>query len=186
VPTDRAPLRQGDCLLNGLRWFAPTAAIPRLLKALNGIVDALDGSRPVSVNDGWETAGGDIVGVHDYDHDPTMLAARYATPQAVADTLARRRPDGRLADLERRGPEGRAVMLSEFGGVAPHTSAEKSSGWGYGQPARSPDDFLRRYRDLWAAVNASIGLAGACWTQLTDTYQKLTACSPPTEPPRLT
>jgi hypothetical protein len=32
---------------------------------------------------------------------------------------------------------------------------------------------LRRYRNLWAAVNASTGLAGACWTQLTDTYQEI-------------
>jgi beta-galactosidase/beta-glucuronidase len=157
-------------------WAVPeveTDATQRaLLKALEGVVDALDGSRPVSVNDGWETAGGAIIGVHDYDQDPTVLAARYGTPEAVATTLARRRPDGRLADLERRGSEGRAVMLSEFGGIALHTGVEEPAGWGYGQPARSPDNFLRRYRDLWATVNASTGLAGACWTQLTDTYQE--------------
>jgi beta-galactosidase/beta-glucuronidase len=144
-----------------------------LLQAFEGIVDALDGSRPVSANDGWEAAGGDIVGVHDYDQDPTVLAARYGTPEAVANTLVRRRPDGRLADLQRRGSGGRAVMLSEFGGIALHTSTEEPAGWGYGQPARSQDDFLRRYRYLWAAVNASTGLAGACWTQLTDTYQEM-------------
>jgi beta-galactosidase/beta-glucuronidase len=144
-----------------------------LLNALHAVVDALDGSRPVSVNDGWETAGGDIIGVHDYDQDPAMLTMRYATPQAVADALARRRPDGRLADLKRQGPDGRAVILSEFGGIALHASTEQPAGWGYGQPARSPDDFLRRYRNLWAAVNASTGLAGACWTQLTDTYQEI-------------
>jgi beta-galactosidase/beta-glucuronidase len=144
-----------------------------LLRALHGIAGALDGSRPVSVNDGWETVGGDIVGVHDYDHDPAVLAARYGTPEAVATTLARRRPDGRLPDLDRRGPEGRAVVLSEFGGIALHTGTDKPTGWGYGQAARSPQDLLCRYRDLWAAVHASTGLAGACWTQLTDTYQEI-------------
>lgn len=158
-------------------WGVPeveTDATQRaLLRALDGIAGALDGSRPVSVNDGWDTAGGHIVGVHDYDQDPAALAARYGTPEAVATTLARRRADGRLADLERRGPRGRAVMLSEFGGIAVHTGAQESTGWGYGQPAHSTDDFLRRYRDLWAAVNASTGLAGACWTQLTDTYQEM-------------
>jgi beta-galactosidase/beta-glucuronidase len=144
-----------------------------LLRALDSIANALDGSRPVSLNDGWETVGGGIVGVHDYDQDPAVLAGRYATPQAVASTLARRRTDGRLADLERQGPEGRAVILSEFGGVALHTAADESSGWGYGRPARGPQDLLRRYRDLWAVVHASTGLAGACWTQLTDTYQEI-------------
>jgi hypothetical protein len=61
--------------------------------------------------------------MHDYDQNPTMLSARYATPQAVADTLVRRRPDGRLADLQRQAPQGRAVMLSEFGGIDLHASA---------------------------------------------------------------
>ena len=33
-------------------------------------------------------------------------------------------------------------------------------------------DLLERYQAQWAAVHASTGLAGACWTQLTDTYQE--------------
>lgn len=156
----------------GVPEVASDATQQALLRALHGVADALDGSRPVSVNDGWETIDGDILGVHDYDQDPIVLAVRYGTPQAVARTLARRRLDGRLADLQQRGPEGRAVVLSEFGGVAFRADAE-AAGWGYGQPARSSEDLLRRYRDLWAAVNASTGLAGACWTQLTDTYQEI-------------
>lgn len=150
-----------------------------LLRALDGVAGALDGSRPISVNDGWETVSGDIVGVHDYAQDPMVLAARYSTPEAVTDSLVRRRTDGRLADLQRRGPEGRAVVLSEFGGVAldvgtdEDAGTDEPAGWGYGQAARSPQDLVRRCRDLWAAVHASTGLAGACWTQLTDTYQEI-------------
>jgi hypothetical protein len=43
--------------------------------------------------------------------------------------------------------------------------------WGYAT-ASSTDDLLGRYRAQWAAVHASTALAGACWTQLTDTYQE--------------
>ena len=46
-----------------------------------------------------------------------------------------------------------------------------TANWGYAN-AESPDDLLRRYREQWAVVHAS-GLAGACWTQLTDTYQEV-------------
>ena len=143
-----------------------------LVRALAGIADALDGTRPVSANDGWETSGGGILGVHDYDQDAGRLAARYRDAGALAATLARRRDDGLLPDLDRRPAGNRAVVLSEFGGIALRADDEQSGSWGYGD-AGSPADFVARYRDLWAAVHASDVLAGACWTQLTDTYQEV-------------
>jgi beta-galactosidase/beta-glucuronidase len=140
-----------------------------LVRGLTAIADALDGTRPVSADDGWETLGGGILGVHDYTQDPQVLAARYGTAEAVERTVAARRGDGRLADLDRAGPGGRAVVLSEFGGISLNSSGRD---WGYAD-ARSPEDLLERYRAQWAAVRASDGLAGACWTQLTDTYQEV-------------
>ena len=46
------------------------------------------------------------------------------------------------------------------------------SAWGY-ERARDGDNLATRYRDLWAAVHDSTALAGACWTQLTDTYPEV-------------
>src|SRR3954447_7536454 len=140
-----------------------------LVRGLAAVADALDGTRPVSADDGWETLGGGILGVHDYTQDPAVLAARYGTAEAVARTVAERRGDGRLADLDREGPGGRAVVLSEFGGISLNSG---DRAWGYAD-ARSPEDLLERYRAQWAAVHASDALAGACWTQLTDTYQEV-------------
>lgn len=154
-------------------WGVPAAATDRrqraLIEALAATTDALDGSRPVSANDGWETVGGGIVGVHDYAQDPKVLGARYADPVAVEAVVSGGLPSGRRVDLDGRGAEGRAVVLSEFGGVA--LSDDEQGTWGY-QRATSPEDLLDRYRALWAAVHESSGLAGACWTQLTDTYQE--------------
>ncbi|NYJ05773.1 glycoside hydrolase family 2 protein [Petropleomorpha daqingensis] len=140
-----------------------------LVRGLTAVADALDGTRPVSADDGWETLGGDVFGVHDYTQDPAVLAARYGTAESVARTVAARRGDGRLADLDRAGPGGRAVVLSEFGGISLNSGGRD---WGYAD-ARSPEDLLERYRAQWAAVHASDALAGACWTQLTDTYQEV-------------
>ncbi|WNV75973.1 glycoside hydrolase family 2 protein [Geodermatophilus sp. DSM 44513] len=141
-----------------------------LVRAMAATADALDGTRPVSANDGWETLGGDVLGVHDYEQDPAVLGARYASAESLERVARGRRPDGRLADLDRAGVAGRAVVLSEFGGVALRGPADE--GWGYAD-ATSPEDLLARYRAQWAAVHDSSALAGACWTQLTDTHQEV-------------
>ena len=149
-----------------------------LITALRDTTDALDGTRPVSANDGWETTGGDIVGIHDYDQDAGALRARYADLDAIDRLLTGRRDDGKTADLDQAPAGGRAVVLSEFGGVALAGDTDTDRGrfgtanWGY-DTATSGDDLVRRYREQWAAVHASTGLAGACWTQLTDTYQEV-------------
>src|SRR3954453_20402761 len=91
-----------------------------------------------------------------------------------------RRPDGYLADLDRAGIAGRAVVLCEFGGGGLKAravgsrppAADRAEPWGYAD-ASSADDLLARYRAQWAAVHSSSALAGACWTQLTDTYQEV-------------
>ena len=142
-----------------------------LVRALAALTVALDGTRPVSANDGWETVGGDIVGVHDYSQEPDLLRARYGTRDAVDRFLTGLRPDGRRSDLDLRPSDGRAVVLSEFGGISVHDDAAAEGSWGY-QEASSAEDLLERYAALWAAVHDCGGLAGACWTQLTDTYQE--------------
>lgn len=47
-----------------------------------------------------------------------------------------------------------------------------TANWSYDNAATS-DELLVRCRELWAAVHASSVLAGACWTQLTDTDQEV-------------
>ena len=130
----------------------------------------------MSANDGWETVGGDIVGIHDYDQDPDALRRRYGSADALAALMRTTRPDGRAVDLEGAPLGRRAAMLTEFGGIAFSDTADASlatdgGSWGYDTVA-SPAEFVERYQALWAAVHDSDVLAGACWTQLTDTYQE--------------
>lgn len=149
-----------------------------LIEALCASTHALDGTRPVSANDGWETVGGEIVGIHDYTQDPTVLAERYGDAAAIDRLLTGRRHDGTRADLAGQPLGDRAAMLTEFGGIALDADTDQTSfgleggSWGY-DGAATADDLLERYRDQWDAVRASTALVGACWTQLTDTYQEV-------------
>jgi hypothetical protein len=159
-------------------WGVPLAASdghrdqPRhhaTIEALTALTRALDPTRLVSANDGWETVGGDIVGVHDYTNDPEGLQRRYGTADGVDETVRRRRPSGRRITLDGSGAEGRAVVVSELGGL---TLAPSTDGlFTYGNTT-SAEELLDRYGELCRVLNGCDGIAGWCWTQLTDTYQE--------------
>ena len=53
---------------------------------------ALDPTRPVVGNDGWESAETDIIGVHDYDEDPARIHQRYWGHEDIPTILRRVRP----------------------------------------------------------------------------------------------
>jgi len=140
-------------------------------RALADLTRALDPSRPVVSNDGWEHVHSDILTVHDYDADGQALAARYRDPAAISRLLAGSGPAGRRLVLPSQEVEGTPVMLTEFGGISfPREDAEAGA-WGYSS-ATSTEDFLARLDNVLAAVHASAGLAGFCYTQLTDTLQE--------------
>ncbi len=48
------------------------------VQALYHLTHALDPSRPVVGNDGWESTATDILSIHDYEEDPERLRERYA------------------------------------------------------------------------------------------------------------
>jgi hypothetical protein len=160
------------------------------VQALTRLTKALDPTRPVISNDGWETVGGDLVGVHDYDQDPASLAARWnGDVDALLRTFAHH---GRLQTLDHDGSvvvdDDRPIVLSEFGGIgwdpgAPvereQTSADlpedrlaQPAAWGY-STVGSVEELGARYRELLDAVHAIDRLAGFCYTQLADTYQEV-------------
>jgi beta-galactosidase/beta-glucuronidase len=155
----------------GVPHLAHDPAQAAFAQALADLTRALDPSRPVVSNDGWEHVDSDIVTVHDYDADAATLGARYRDDAAVARLLAGAVPAGRRLQLPGQVPEGRPVMLTEFGGISFATDAAEAGSWGYSN-ASSTDDLLARLAALVDAVHASSVLAGFCYTQLTDTLQE--------------
>ena len=154
-------------------WGVPdlpdVAAQRHFVKGVYSLTKALDPTRPVIGNDGWESVATDIIAIHDYEADPQRLAQRYSHPaENVMAMFKTERPGGRILILDEHLHEGLPIMLSEFGGIA--YSKEKGS-WGYSR-ARSSDDFAARFAALLESVRSLPLLAGYCYTQFTDTYQE--------------
>ncbi|WEO77788.1 glycoside hydrolase family 2 TIM barrel-domain containing protein [Cryobacterium sp. SO2] len=160
----------------GVPHLAHDPAQAAFVRALVQLTRAIDPSRPVISNDGWEHVDSDIVTIHDYDADARTLGGRYLDDAAMARLLSGTGPAGRRLllpgqELPGRDGTGRPVMLSEFGGISfPREDADAGS-WGYSS-ASSTEDFLARLSALVTAVNGSTVLAGFCYTQLTDTLQE--------------
>jgi hypothetical protein len=140
------------------------------VRALYHLTKALDPTRPVISNDGWQHAVGDIFGVHDYAPTGDMLRERYADRQTIARTFREVRPHHHPLLGEGIEIEDEPIVISEFGGLGFVPQAAED--WfGYGQFA-SPDDLIARYEELVDALLSSTALAGYCYTQLTDTAQE--------------
>lgn len=146
--------------------------------AMAELTRAVDPTRPVVSNDGWEHTDSDLLTIHDYSDAGTELVARYGSAAAVEAVVAGPGPNGRLLTLAHRGrarmgADDAPVMLTEFGGVRYESDVigDREDSWGY-STARDADDFAARVGELYDAVRASSVLAGSCWTQLTDTLQE--------------
>ncbi|AZC13394.1 sugar-binding domain-containing protein [Microbacterium sp. ABRD28] len=144
------------------------------VRALFHLTKALDGTRPVISNDGWEHTDSSLLTVHDYQNDPEILSASYRDDDAMRATIAGIGPAGRrmtlLAENEAPLLSSAPVVVSEFGGVTYAPDAQIET-WGYAV-AESPDEFERRLRGVFGALQASRVLGGYCYTQLTDTLQE--------------
>ena len=143
------------------------------------LAKALDPSRLAIGNDGWENVAGDLVGVHDYSHDPEVLGRRYGSAEAVAATLTGDRPGGKVLLVD-APVAGTPVVLSEFGGV---TLRDGDDSWGYGEVADA-EALVERVRALVARVGTASGLVGFCWTQLTDCLQEQNGLAWPDRTPK--
>ena len=154
----------------GVQHIAHDRAQLHFAQALYHLTKALDPTRPVISNDGWEHAESDIITIHDYATNGEQLGAAYRDAATVATIVEGVGPVGRRMMLLPAGPSGQPVMVTEFGGVtyAPHSDIET---WGY-STAASLEDFAERVRDLFVALQKSPVLAGFCYTQLTDTLQE--------------
>lgn len=139
-----------------------------------GIADltrALDPTRPVVSNDGWEHTRSDILTVHDYDGDPETFARRYADHAALATLFAGYGPSHRMLMAEGEADTARVpVMVSEFGGIK-FEAAQSEPAWGY-STSETVEELETHLRGLVGALLDSTVLSGFCYTQLTDTMQE--------------
>jgi beta-galactosidase/beta-glucuronidase len=152
----------------GVQHLAHDTRMVSYAKALVHLTKTVDPTRPVISNDGWEHAESDILSIHDYDHDASRVAERYATRDGILS--AEFTFPGRRLIVDAAQRTDAPLMLTEFGGIS-YTENGPEDAWGY-STATSADDLVERLRALVGAVRAAAPLAGYCYTQLADTGQE--------------
>ncbi len=140
------------------------------VRALYHLTHALDPTRPVIGNDGWEHLATDVWGIHDYALDGATLRDRYGTPDAVERTIEQTQPQYRTIALPDAHRAGEPIMLTECGGIG-YAPTQGTRWFGYGT-VTSQEAFLAKYAELLDAILDSPTIAGFCYTQLTDTLQE--------------
>ena len=139
------------------------------LDSLYYLTKALDDSRLVISNDGWQQATTDIITIHEYTQNHEELTARYEhfREDRHAAAFSHNFPI-LLPDYEY---QGQPIMITEYGGVK--VEEQQAEGWGYGVAAKDYQEMLERIKNLTFAILAQEEVCGYCYTQLTDVQQEV-------------
>jgi beta-galactosidase/beta-glucuronidase len=144
------------------------------LLALYHLTKALDPTRLVVSNDGWEHARTDLCTIHDYSDDAS-LRERFAD----RDRAVGSRPLHHPIYVDGHAHRGEPIIVSEFGGVA----VTGPDVWGF-HAVPDGDALVERYRRFVASVVDSPAVAGFCWTQLSDIEQEANGLTDPHRRPK--
>ena len=140
-----------------------------VLRIVYRTVKALDKTRPCIDTSGNYHVETDIFDVHDYEQDYNVFKENY-DKLFKENELYDRFPD-------RQHWKGEPVFMSEYGGIRVELRDENAENtkeaWGYGNAARSLEEFYERYEGLTTALIDNPKMLGFCYTQLTDVEQEL-------------
>ena len=136
--------------------------------SLYHMTKALDPTRFVSTNDGWEQVLSDVCAIHDYCESGEELALKLGNFETLAETKAQ----NRMVYADGFGYGGEPVIISEFGGIAFSDDA-KGECWGYGGSVNGAEDYFRRLSSVVNAIVDSRRTCGYCYTQFTDVFQEV-------------
>ena len=131
---------------------------------------AADRTRPVLDASGYShrVRPADVYDSHAYEQDPVVFAAHHAGLEGGSAYV------NRWLDRDISIPwGGQPYLVSEFGGTWwAADGGDGSASWGYGERPKSVEEFYERFRELCRALLDNPGVAGYCYTQLTDVYQE--------------
>lgn len=152
------------------------------LRHLYHLTRALDATRPVNDNCGWEHVRTDLSTFHDYADGDALAAVCATLPGIIHRTIPDGRPmfvgplygaGARVLDPGAQHESGAPVICSEFGGVNIAPAARgggegkkfSTEDWGY-TTASDPEDLLKRIEKLVLGVVQGGHCCGMVYTQL--------------------
>lgn len=140
------------------------------VNALYADAKAIDKTRPVITNDGWEHTCSDILTIHHYTQSGEELHNFFKT----VDKCIQRKFDGheRGAFADGYHYNGQPIIISEFGGTSFRKDMHDGK-WGYGEAVGSSEEFLNRFSSLIEAIDTIPFVSGYCYTQVTDVHHEM-------------
>jgi hypothetical protein len=158
------------------------------IKSLYYATKALDPTRPINDNCGWEHVQTDLTTFHDYS-DADALTKTCANLEGILGPKANRpmfvSAIGNVPGSEHN--ESAPVICTEFGGIniaREAADADSQRDWGY-TTASDPKDLLKRIEKMMTGI-ANPGLIGGfVYTQLTDIEQEVNGLYTPDRKPKL-
>lgn len=149
--------------------------IQAFAQSLYHTIHALDSSRPVVSNDGWEQCKTDLITVHNYSHgrkEETEKYEKFVKALSTRENILKHENINRFILNPGYEDEGQPMILTEFGGIAFDTDMGKGKNWGY-TTCKDGDDYISELRRIYDAIRKSDCLVGICYTQLTDVEQEV-------------
>ena len=137
--------------------------------AITSLTQALDPSRPVVGNDGWEFSSGDLWTLHLYETATESIAERLA---ALLRNPSSAVGDGRVGALPGRDVSQLPVLLTECGGIG-FTPAIAEDHFAYGDLPLDKAALKQRFQAIASEIHQADSLSGFVWTQLTDVQQEI-------------
>ena len=144
-----------------------------LVDGLVQMTKALDTSRPVIGNDGWEYSSGDLWTLHLYYDAQRSLDERLAALLADPSQAVTEGDRPRNGALPGSDPSHLPVMLTECGGVGFDAGDHTREAFAYGDLPGDAAALEQEIRQIMASIKASTTLQGFVWTQLTDVQQEV-------------
>lgn len=139
---------------------------------VTALTKALDQTRPVIGNDGWEFSSGDLWTLHLYyaNRDiATRLAELINKPAtSVTDEYGGHTRPGALPGAD---VTGLPILLTECGGVG--FGRYSDSDFSYGELPQTEQELEESIRQIANMIDAADPLQGFVWTQLTDIQQEI-------------
>lgn len=164
----------------GVRDIFISESQQHFAKALYQYIKALDPSRLISGNDGWEQVESDICAVHDYAADGEDLSHKWND----IPNLLKGAAGSRSIYAQGYRYDGEPIIVTEFGGFA--FAQESVDGhWGYNHGVENEDAFVARFASLVTAIEGNPDIQGFCFTQLTDVEQEVNGLMSPDRKPKV-
>ena len=137
-----------------------------------GITRAMDTSRPVIGNDGWEFSSGDLWTLHLYFEQKNLTQRLNELIESPQSSITEDHGTGsRAGALAGANVEGLPILLTECGGVG--YGRYSDSDFSYGDLPETEVALQAAIQAIAQMIHAAPKLQGFVWTQFTDVQQEV-------------